>query len=158
MEGSVEVRIQHLIVVLCQLQQEAKGDRPFQPYFHLTPPLLLCFLTSLLLRLVGSESDKTSGSYSRARIDARLREVEDEDAYHRYKECGITVSKIINPVHLSYQGDALADLMEFVLIVQDDWYTVLDDIVGNLQLMSSFEALLFKSSCSTFFNNLLLLP
>ncbi|PKU75804.1 hypothetical protein MA16_Dca018305 [Dendrobium catenatum] len=27
MEGSVEVRIQHLIVVLCQLQEEAKGDR-----------------------------------------------------------------------------------------------------------------------------------
>ncbi|PKU75704.1 hypothetical protein MA16_Dca022748 [Dendrobium catenatum] len=50
------------------------------------------------------------------------------------------------------QGDALADLMGFVLIGQDDLHIILDDIVGNLQLLSSFEALLFKSSCSTFLN------
>ncbi|PKU75380.1 hypothetical protein MA16_Dca022043 [Dendrobium catenatum] len=27
---------------------------------------------------------------------------EDEAAYHHYKECGITVSRIINPAHISY--------------------------------------------------------
>ncbi|PKU74997.1 hypothetical protein MA16_Dca023256 [Dendrobium catenatum] len=48
------------------------------------------------------------------------------------------------------KGDALADLMRFVLIGQDDVHIGLDDIVGNLQLMSSFEALLFKRSCSMF--------
>ncbi|PKU73587.1 hypothetical protein MA16_Dca013107 [Dendrobium catenatum] len=48
------------------------------------------------------------------------------------------------------KGDALADLLRFVLIGQDDVHIGLDDIIGNLQLMSSFEALLFKSSCSTF--------
>ncbi|PKU61533.1 hypothetical protein MA16_Dca023843 [Dendrobium catenatum] len=48
------------------------------------------------------------------------------------------------------QGDTLADLLRFVLISQDDVHVVLDDIVNNLQLMSSFEALLFKSSYSTF--------
>ncbi|PKU62495.1 hypothetical protein MA16_Dca028434 [Dendrobium catenatum] len=42
------------------------------------------------------------GSSSRARIDPRFREVEDEAAYHRYKECGITVSRIINLAHISY--------------------------------------------------------
>ncbi|PKU81015.1 hypothetical protein MA16_Dca016784 [Dendrobium catenatum] len=50
------------------------------------------------------------------------------------------------------QSDALANLMGFVLIGQDDFHIILDDIVGNLQLMSSFEALLFKSFCSTFLN------
>ncbi|PKU86692.1 hypothetical protein MA16_Dca014334 [Dendrobium catenatum] len=45
---------------------------------------------------------QTSGSSSRGKIDPRFREVEDEAAYHRYKECGITVSRIINPSHISY--------------------------------------------------------
>ncbi|PKU82241.1 hypothetical protein MA16_Dca013433 [Dendrobium catenatum] len=48
------------------------------------------------------------------------------------------------------KGDTLADLLSFVLIGQADVHIGLDDTVSNLQLMSSFEALLFKSSCSTF--------
>ncbi|PKU60539.1 hypothetical protein MA16_Dca025829 [Dendrobium catenatum] len=50
----------------------------------------------------GKSVRQTSGSSSRARIDPRFREAEDEAAYHRYKECGITVSIIINPAHISY--------------------------------------------------------
>ncbi|PKU83983.1 hypothetical protein MA16_Dca006458 [Dendrobium catenatum] len=50
----------------------------------------------------GKRVRQTSGSSSRTRIDPRFREAEDEAAYHRYKECGITVSRIINPAHLSY--------------------------------------------------------
>ncbi|PKU68286.1 hypothetical protein MA16_Dca008767 [Dendrobium catenatum] len=64
-------------------------------------------------------------------------------------------SWMIKPIFnrpICIQGDALADLMGFVLIGQDDVHIVLDDIVGNLQLMSTFEALLFKSSCSIFLN------
>ncbi|PKU64915.1 hypothetical protein MA16_Dca018430 [Dendrobium catenatum] len=64
-------------------------------------------------------------------------------------------SWMINPIFnrpVCIQGDALADLIGFVLIGQDDFHIVLDDIIGNLQLMSSFEDLLFKSSCSTFLN------
>ncbi|PKU69712.1 hypothetical protein MA16_Dca024531 [Dendrobium catenatum] len=41
-------------------------------------------------------------SCSRATLDPRFREVEDQAAYHRYKECGITLSRTINHVHLSY--------------------------------------------------------
>ncbi|KAI0519727.1 hypothetical protein KFK09_007186 [Dendrobium nobile] len=59
-----------------------------------------------------------------------------------YIALGSCVAQIL---WLKQQGDDLADLMGFVLIGQDNFYIVLDDIVGNLQLMSSFEALLFKS-------------
>ncbi|PKU78897.1 hypothetical protein MA16_Dca000241 [Dendrobium catenatum] len=48
------------------------------------------------------------------------------------------------------QGDTLADLLRFIQIGQDDVHILLDDKVGNLQLMSSFETLLFKSFSSTF--------
>ncbi|PKU82587.1 hypothetical protein MA16_Dca017520 [Dendrobium catenatum] len=50
----------------------------------------------------GKHVRQTSGSSSRARIDPRFREAEDEASYHGYKECGITVSRIINPAHISY--------------------------------------------------------
>ncbi|KAI0496364.1 hypothetical protein KFK09_022696 [Dendrobium nobile] len=50
----------------------------------------------------GKRVRQTSWSSSRARIDPHFREAEDEAAYHRYKECGITVSRIINPTHISY--------------------------------------------------------
>ncbi|PKU72233.1 hypothetical protein MA16_Dca006233 [Dendrobium catenatum] len=51
-----------------------------------------------------------SGSSLRARIEPHFREAEDEAAYHRYKECGITVSRIINPAHISYPYPIPPDL------------------------------------------------
>ncbi|PKU84376.1 hypothetical protein MA16_Dca002889 [Dendrobium catenatum] len=50
----------------------------------------------------GKHVRQTFGSSSSARIDPRFREAEDEAACHRYKECGITVFRIINPAHISY--------------------------------------------------------
>ncbi|PKU73936.1 hypothetical protein MA16_Dca021435 [Dendrobium catenatum] len=66
-----------------------------------------------------------------------------------------TIKPILNCL-VCIQGDALANLLRFVLIGQDDIHIGLDDIVGNLQLMSSFEALLFKSPCHKRKSNLAL--
>ncbi|PKU77361.1 hypothetical protein MA16_Dca011366 [Dendrobium catenatum] len=51
--------------------------------------------------LSGKQVLQTSGSSSRDKIDPHFREAEDETAYHRYKDCGITVSRVINHAHLS---------------------------------------------------------
>ncbi|PKU72110.1 hypothetical protein MA16_Dca006703 [Dendrobium catenatum] len=50
----------------------------------------------------GKRVRQTSWCSSRAKIDPHFREAEDEAAYHRYKECGITVFRIINPAHIPY--------------------------------------------------------
>ncbi|PKU82585.1 hypothetical protein MA16_Dca017518 [Dendrobium catenatum] len=50
-------------------------------------------------------------------------EAEDEAAYHRYKECGITVSRVINPVHLLYPYDQLVERFK-------DWETHFDAYVA----------------------------
>ncbi|KAI0513543.1 hypothetical protein KFK09_009568 [Dendrobium nobile] len=50
----------------------------------------------------GKRIRQASRSSSRATLDPRFREAEDQAAYHRYKESGITLSRIINPAYLSY--------------------------------------------------------
>ncbi|PKU76036.1 hypothetical protein MA16_Dca021147 [Dendrobium catenatum] len=72
----------------------------------------------------GKRVRQTSGSSLRARIDPCLREAEDEAAYHRYKDCGITVSIIINLVHLSYPVSTTGDKLHLIVSDPDfDWST-----------------------------------
>ncbi|PKU83982.1 hypothetical protein MA16_Dca006457 [Dendrobium catenatum] len=79
----------------------------------------------------GKRVRQTFRSSSRATLDPRFREVEDQAAYSRYKECGITLSRIINPAHLSYpdyaellQLSTTGDKLHIIVSYPDfDWST-----------------------------------
>ncbi|PKU72501.1 hypothetical protein MA16_Dca014544 [Dendrobium catenatum] len=86
---------------------------------------------------------QTSGSSSRARIHHRFREIEYEAAYHRYKECGITISIVINPVHLSYLVmDLFAHTsLYFILSLAISFHSeLLHEFFANLRINPTFIA------------------
>ncbi|PKU71764.1 hypothetical protein MA16_Dca008293 [Dendrobium catenatum] len=87
---------------------------------------------------------QTSGSSSRDTLDPRFKEADDQAAYHRYKECGITLSRTINPVHLSHP---VLDLfthtfMCFILTLTVPFsFELLFEFFANLHINSSYTAL-----------------
>ncbi|PKU81536.1 hypothetical protein MA16_Dca007643 [Dendrobium catenatum] len=92
----------------------------------------------------GKRVRQASGSSSRATLDPRFREVEDQAAYHRYKECGIILSKTINPVHLSYPViDFFAHTcLCFILTLAVPFsLELLLEFYANLHINSTFTAL-----------------
>ncbi|PKU70657.1 hypothetical protein MA16_Dca018734 [Dendrobium catenatum] len=92
----------------------------------------------------GKRVRQDSESFSRATLDPRFREVEDQAAYHRYKECGITLSRTINPAHLSY---LVMDLFAhtslcFILTLSVPFsLELLLEFYANLCINSTFTAL-----------------
>ncbi|PKU61609.1 hypothetical protein MA16_Dca021230 [Dendrobium catenatum] len=50
----------------------------------------------------GKRAHHPAGSSSRATLDPRFLEADDQAAYQRYKMASITISWAINPNHLSY--------------------------------------------------------
>ncbi|KAI0496422.1 hypothetical protein KFK09_022738 [Dendrobium nobile] len=87
---------------------------------------------------------QTSGSCSRVTLDPRFREADDQAAYHRYKSSSITLSRTINPVHLSYP---VLDLFThtslcFILTLAVSFKSkLLFEFYVNLHINSSFTAL-----------------
>ncbi|KAI0510890.1 hypothetical protein KFK09_011500 [Dendrobium nobile] len=88
-----------------------------------------------------SDEEEASGSSSRATLDPLLREAEDQAAYHRYKECGITLSRTINPAYLSY---LIMDLfvhtsLYFILTLAVPFSSeLLLEFYANLRINSTF--------------------
>ncbi|KAI0502650.1 hypothetical protein KFK09_017606 [Dendrobium nobile] len=87
---------------------------------------------------------QASRSSLRATLDPRFREVEDQAAYRHYKECGITLSRTINPAHLSYP---VMDLFAytslcFILTLADPFSSeLLLEFYANLRINPIFTAL-----------------
>ncbi|PKU59738.1 hypothetical protein MA16_Dca021072 [Dendrobium catenatum] len=92
----------------------------------------------------GKRVRQASESSSGATLDPRFIEVEDQAAYRRYKECGITLSRIINPTHLSYP---IMDLFAhtslcFILTLAVPFSSELHlEFYVNLRINSTFTAL-----------------
>ncbi|PKU64168.1 hypothetical protein MA16_Dca005091 [Dendrobium catenatum] len=92
----------------------------------------------------GKRIRQASGSSSRDTLDPRFREAEDQAAYHHYKECGITLSRTINPVHLSYP---IMDLFAhtslcFILTLAVPFSSeLLLEFYANLRINPTFTAL-----------------
>ncbi|KAI0502597.1 hypothetical protein KFK09_017551 [Dendrobium nobile] len=78
----------------------------------------LCFMGE------DQSDEEASGSSSRVTLDPRFREAKDQAAYRRYKECGITLSRTINPAHLSYSISTIGDKLHLISSDPDfDWST-----------------------------------
>ncbi|PKU72093.1 hypothetical protein MA16_Dca014693 [Dendrobium catenatum] len=94
----------------------------------------------------GKRVRQAFGSSLRATLDPRFREVEDQATYRRYKECGITLSKTINPVHLSYPiMDIFAHTsLCFILTLAVHFsLELMLEFYANLRINSTFIALTF---------------
>ncbi|PKU76108.1 hypothetical protein MA16_Dca023742 [Dendrobium catenatum] len=92
----------------------------------------------------GKRVRQASRSSSRATLDPRFREVEDQAAYRRYKECGITLSRTINPSHLSYPimdffaHNSLCFIFTLAVPFSSE---LLLEFYANLRINSTFTAL-----------------
>ncbi|PKU70236.1 hypothetical protein MA16_Dca011082 [Dendrobium catenatum] len=65
-----------------------------------------------------------SGSSSRGMLDPHFQEADDQAAYHYYKECGITLSRTINPANLSYPLSTTGNKLHSLIFYPDfDWST-----------------------------------
>ncbi|PKU62442.1 hypothetical protein MA16_Dca028371 [Dendrobium catenatum] len=92
----------------------------------------------------GKRVRQASGSSSRATLDPRFREVKDQVAYRRYKECGITLSRTINPDHLLYPVMDLfthTSLCFILTLIVPFSSELLLEFYANLRINSTFTAL-----------------